>query len=552
MLSSTSTGTHARARIHILPSELLELIFNNNIDPTTKENSGLNATLVASWVCRSWRALLLDSPSLWASVIDLGCLTSTGISEIMARTGDAPLSVYRYESMDYAQACERLLPILVRHFHRIRYLRIFINLRPLIFEMGRPVYPTIKSGDWQPLCRPAPSLEHFDFRFHSWRRGQKPIFGPGLFGGQAARLRVLRVSSRALYPQDLNAPWVPQLRHLEFEEEQVLDSITPAEWLSALKNMPQLEFFFLKSGFIKFDHFTTDEEPTLPSGLTAVHLPFLTDLLLNIRGLTNATIFLKYILPAPNCRMHLNVDATAPPGEDASGLQTLFTDALSSHLQRWFGETITPSASPSINLHVEAGSITVELQPRPPNVNDNASANLPWHFTLSGSRYPRPPSNWSLPLKAFSPFDLGAITELELGTDSAVRCDTTVMSFLRSLCNVHTLRAGARTLDDLVSVGSLNPPGSSEFEGILFPELECVKVKYLIQGPAMPSSRPEHEPSRGEPETELWRPVRSFLDWRERMGSAVRVLDLRDWPSNGEQVPEFDDSNGMEVLYIRS
>ncbi|CAA7267680.1 unnamed protein product [Cyclocybe aegerita] len=547
-----NVGTHTIGPIHVLPDDLLALIFDNNISPTARENSGLKDTLVASRVCRSWRALLLSSPSLWASLIDLGCLTLKGISEVMNRTGDAPLSVYANESLDYTRACEHLLPILAQHFHRIRHLRIFINLRPLTFEMGRPVYPTIKSSDWEPLFRAAPYLEHFDLTFHSWRRRKVPIFRPGLFGGQAARLRTLCVSSSALHPLDLNAPWVPQLRHLEFKEEQVLESITSTAWLSALKSMPQLEFFALKSNFMPFNHFT-DEESTFPSDLSAVYLPSLTNLLLDIRGLMNATLLLKYILPAPNCRMHLTVNVTeyiTPPGEELSELQTLFTSALSSHLQRWFSERITPSSRPSISLDVDVRSITVELQPCLHGVNASTHASLPWHLRLD-SGYSGT-SSWTFPLDAFSPFDLGVITELELGTDSAARCDSSVVSFLRSLCNVHTLRAGAKTLDVLASVGNLNPLGLSESEGILFPELECVKVKYLIQDPATPSSRSGHEPSRGEPETELWRPVRSFLDWRERMGSPVRVLDLTDRESAGKHVPELGDSNGMGLLYIRS
>ncbi|KAF8910202.1 hypothetical protein CPB84DRAFT_1764891, partial [Gymnopilus junonius] len=49
-----------------------------------------------SQVCNMWRTVMLDSPSLWANIIDLRQSQGHWREEVIRRTGTSPLSIRGY------------------------------------------------------------------------------------------------------------------------------------------------------------------------------------------------------------------------------------------------------------------------------------------------------------------------------------------------------------------------------------------------------------------------------------------------------------------------
>ncbi len=83
--------SHPRsAAIYALNEDVLSHIFSLNGDMFT-DHKALDTTRFASQVCRQWRDLLLETPSLWAKLIDICSIytrrTNEWRNELVQRSG---------------------------------------------------------------------------------------------------------------------------------------------------------------------------------------------------------------------------------------------------------------------------------------------------------------------------------------------------------------------------------------------------------------------------------------------------------------------------------
>ncbi|KAF9475879.1 hypothetical protein BDN70DRAFT_883141 [Pholiota conissans] len=150
--------------ISSLHRDILWIVFSINSDPLpyagryTDDVNLLPSTNTrrSSQVCKLWREIILQSPSIWGNCFDLDLLNHRYYwrNEILRRAGDAPLSLRirsRRMAFDGHNDTEDfIIKVICEHWERIRVLDI-------------PVTKKIASnpGVRDALCRPAPQLRVF-------------------------------------------------------------------------------------------------------------------------------------------------------------------------------------------------------------------------------------------------------------------------------------------------------------------------------------------------------------------------------------------------------
>jgi len=103
-----------------------------------------------SQVCSRWRSAILNSPLLWANIIDLDHLNQQNdhwTIEVIERTKTCPLSVRGHLGMrqrDYVSSF--FMDLLSKHWSRFRRLQIYVT------------NPWADDRRWDTLERPAPYL----------------------------------------------------------------------------------------------------------------------------------------------------------------------------------------------------------------------------------------------------------------------------------------------------------------------------------------------------------------------------------------------------------
>lgn len=104
---------------------LVSLVWNPI--PTYKE-AALTVTRYSSQVCRGWHQLLMESPDIWATSLDLQCLNQQGDewkNEAFRRMGDNCLLIVIGELNKYWPSSRFLTFLLENHWTRIR--RLFVQ-----------------------------------------------------------------------------------------------------------------------------------------------------------------------------------------------------------------------------------------------------------------------------------------------------------------------------------------------------------------------------------------------------------------------------------------
>ena len=282
-------GGHCQ--INQLPQEILSIIFKYNIDldngypqleGLVEQDQGSDddeASVVASeilafqilisHVCRLWRNIVLDTPSLWTniSVTNMACLPYERVAAYLERSKSLPLDiciaggVARLPS-DEADNLEALLALLVPHLSRWASIHVTVRRYDYMHAFikvvsGPSVPPATQLEDLRLICksksRSAAILEG-DF-----------LFDPTLFGGSAPLLRTLVLHAvyinwsqawvqsapnlqtlhlahheRDLRPTSAILLGAPNLRILKIEESGLWDETE--EPLLHLPNLLELEF----------------------------------------------------------------------------------------------------------------------------------------------------------------------------------------------------------------------------------------------------------------------------------------------------------------------
>ncbi|KLO14108.1 hypothetical protein SCHPADRAFT_928062 [Schizopora paradoxa] len=136
-LNSEKENDTQTAPIFSLNADILLEIFELGIRSYSKDRPGGIFVLCCSLVCRSWRALALAHPSLWASIFldskrysDKRFLSLWGL--YLSRSGRAPLSVrFCLDDRDTFRTRERILDSIFAEQHRLKYLDLYGERRSL-------------------------------------------------------------------------------------------------------------------------------------------------------------------------------------------------------------------------------------------------------------------------------------------------------------------------------------------------------------------------------------------------------------------------------------
>lgn len=238
-VSSSSTPING---ININDDVLLSILtMNANM---FSDKQALNTTRIASQVCRQWRGLLLDTPSLWAKLIDMNgirCAPSLewGI-ELIRRSGTSPLWINANSDIIWKYLKDEA----TLRFHSFMwYVDNFISgnwyrVQKLVVVGSYHNFGLTRSM----LCSPAPQLEEFNVYLSDMAKeiGMSPIF--------AGDAPVLRRFSSGHYAVKSTAPW---LHHLQFLELNSMYSVRDAlAVLSATQNLQELRIDNLVIGDI--------------------------------------------------------------------------------------------------------------------------------------------------------------------------------------------------------------------------------------------------------------------------------------------------------------
>ncbi|KAF8168767.1 hypothetical protein BJ912DRAFT_196338 [Pholiota molesta] len=247
-------------------------------------SSALHTVRRGSQVCRYWRHVILGSPSLWASVVNLTHLqqkTEHWRDMVLRRAGGALLTITG--AVDVAQS---LLFILDTHWTRIRKLDVVVyDFRSLEYER------------WKAFQQPAPNLESFRF---GCARGT-PIF---LQEDQDASSNIsfadyaplLREFSATRITFLTSPPWFSHVRVLH-----ISSCFTMPHFLDSLVDAQLLEWLDIQNGFTPVAG--ADRFRELPT----VVLPRL--LRIQIRSKISTCLdFLEQIQPSYGCSLALQTD----------------------------------------------------------------------------------------------------------------------------------------------------------------------------------------------------------------------------------------------------
>ncbi|KAL4255127.1 hypothetical protein AB1N83_013241 [Pleurotus pulmonarius] len=222
-------------------------------------------------VCRSWRNIALNEPTLWTDFTDPS-LHPSWIREVFDRSQTAPLTLHVRLDGPFVNPVPFIFDHVVEHPERIKQLVIITGKTPFNASL---------------FLKPAPYMESLSI-FSTTSHGVE--IPSDFLGGIAPRLQYLQCSDFKLPPE---ANWLAGLRRLECQRvhpeanylsnltELRLDSMSDSDTsmdtiLSALENMPLLRLLhFPLSPYM-------DEAPC--SRTTPVRVPHLSDITALVNG----------------------------------------------------------------------------------------------------------------------------------------------------------------------------------------------------------------------------------------------------------------------------
>jgi len=170
-------------------------------------------------VCRSWRNLLLSTPSLWTQ-IDFSMSTESQQADFLRRSGNQPLDIYQLlENQDHV---EPFLSITLHNLFRLRELSI-TSFLPHLERLLRN------------FSSSAPELKYLEIE-NERDMTQMDIKLPKIFGGRMPKLTSLSLCSIRTNLRDLN---FPTLTRFSFETGT---NISVRDLTSFFERSPSLEF----------------------------------------------------------------------------------------------------------------------------------------------------------------------------------------------------------------------------------------------------------------------------------------------------------------------
>ncbi|KJA24795.1 hypothetical protein HYPSUDRAFT_465806 [Hypholoma sublateritium FD-334 SS-4] len=232
--------------IHVLNTDILLSIFTMNAD-IFSDRHAIHTTRITSQVCRQWRDLMLDTPSLWARLLDMEALYYISAhewwNELIRRSRDAPLWIRAYSAL-HANRTDRskhlrqlFIDIIHGNWHRIQ--KLYIDDHYSGFGLSLAM-----------LCFPAPQLEDSDGFLpkktaHAENHDQKREITP-IFAGHAPMLRTSRFRGHTI--ADQHAPWLRNLCSIELDCEYGLRDALAV--LSAASRLQDLKAYGIVEGYV--------------------------------------------------------------------------------------------------------------------------------------------------------------------------------------------------------------------------------------------------------------------------------------------------------------
>ncbi|KAG1876639.1 hypothetical protein DFJ58DRAFT_740861 [Suillus subalutaceus] len=234
-LSALRSRRNALASIFSLPPEVLVNIFiyfveegNFKIYTGIPRRGGAPILMIVTHVCRHWRQVALECPSLW-TFIDIDCLSAPWVPIMLERSKKAALVVIYNEpsSPEYWPLVQ-----LLSQLPRIKVLKLctFSIVVDLILDCLS--------------SEPAPLLQIFNYKVlgnHDPRISVRPI-SDSIFQGRAPLLRSVELAECAFI---LTSHVFSGLQTLDLRQIGPSPHLTLSQLHSALKRMPDLELLTL-------------------------------------------------------------------------------------------------------------------------------------------------------------------------------------------------------------------------------------------------------------------------------------------------------------------
>ncbi|CAA7268948.1 unnamed protein product [Cyclocybe aegerita] len=511
-----------RSHIHKLHDDLLWCIFALNADMTEDPYNSRSEPLSqwkpraitnirnTSHVCRTWRQLVLSSPSLWGRLIDFKYLTQlpeNWRNEIMDRTGDAPLAIVAEVYEDDTAHFGFFVDLLRTQWSRIESLEVYLHCDNLHTAKGvlSPIYQVSKSLRFFHLSLSLPDDEYI--------RPSKI----NLFDNDAPRLSYFSCSFGL--ESYFNAPWLSQLRHLEVRSPYD-ESINPSflQWLEKLRSLPQLETIEF-SGGISHSYEGWESIP-------AVGLPLLRYIKIHDR-LFPAALLLDRIDCPSTCGVKITTTDYDPP-------TTPFEVSFIHRVIAKYAEQWTTHMRHRTQLTFSMMYKAFMANQHPPNYLTPAWLVPVFHADIYCAACAQLPL--ILPyLEAFSNCDFTHITTLSLFTNlfEGMEFDKNVEKFLYSLPNIEVMDTPMESLERL-----MNLPGilDGTCEGPVFPKLR--KVILDDERVLDPSGKVDRGARVGA----------AFFLWRIDEGIPICVVDITGCHKRKEMT-YLEDVAGLEVIW---
>ena len=426
--------------------------------------SPLTVLQCSSQVCRSWRTIILQAPSLWSRVIDMDVLRISPQKwreEVMERTGEAPLHVKGcvYESGD-----ESLFVWIISKFGaRIRNLDV----------VGEPDSSNLASAI-SFLQYPAPCLESFKLQID----GVMPLGNSNfsLFSDNAPSLRSY-FHTGILF--NIGTHWLSNLCNL-----YICSHIGLCRLLEILSRTPRLQFLKVERGVLDNPR---SEAPLRHATLTHLKEIEIYDHLLM------SVLLLDSIAPAAGCRLCLRTPDHSNNQHAIMKVEvlTIMEAVFSRYTQYYF----TSNAPRQLSLEIghEAFIFSARLHPTHKGLCPDFVLSAVCHGGVSQELL-------QVVLSPFLSCDVKRITHLDLDLIFARRRlgqgATNLKTLLTSLTNVQKLHTTANTLQIL-----------SEYGKPIFPLVHTISFRYFMPGSA--------------------KAVYGFISSRMKSGaSTIRTLDF--------------------------
>lgn len=508
------------ALIHTLSDDVLLYIFTLNADIFDERSQAVLTTRLTSQVCRQWRDLMLDTPSLWAKLINMKELYHVSEhgwwNELTQRTGDAPLSIRVYSSslgQHFFSPTERtisleafFLEFINSNWHRIQKLVVETDFKIDQLFLTRAM-----------VCVPAPQLEEFEadsesLLLESSGDVDQEVQITPIFADHAPMLRRFCLASDVVNHQ---APW---LGHLHYIELGVAYKICNAlSVLSATHNLQHLRIVDVAHEDLSIPH-------------PVVSLSHLRHLYCSGSPLLCATLLDHVEMPF-DCSVEIRVNfrgdnKVAKTRPALLSVVNIFTRYVERYLPSHLFNVIHLNYAPyyDTKIHLKVGTMSPDEYP------------LSLLISLNDQYSPKKASGI---LNKLAQLDLAGIRKLELHAGdgfSEPPSAAVVASFFSRLLSLDTICIDVHALRALICVQNYTP--DSKKLDIFFPFLRVISVQEL-----------DLSTRHFELDT-----FAKFILSRAGDGHPITTLDLTRVGlfNSPPDLDVFAEAKGLKVLYKRS